>query len=51
MEKEIIRIERKILRHCLIKMKRWDLVDSIDYFSDREIHEMYLIICQKFKEV
>ena len=50
MDKEIIRIERKILRYCLIKIKREDLAENLDFFNDYEIHQMYLEICKKYKE-
>ena len=49
MNKEIIRIERKILKYCLRRINRNDLVDSLDSFSDNEIHDMYLKICKIYK--
>lgn len=49
MNKDLIRIERKILRYCLIKFKRYDLADSLDLFSDKDIHEMFLKIFKIYK--
>lgn len=50
MNKELIRIERKILRYCLRKIKRDDLADNLDLFNDTEIHQMYVEITRRFKE-